>query len=94
VSVAESLIHGTVSPIVLFIPPSAGLAGEVRARSDFKARGAVFFCGWMRDRWFLIRKSILGDFRKIWAQLKKTSMPDLLKVVAHASQAPPRNLIM
>jgi hypothetical protein len=35
VSVAASLIHGSVSPIVLF-PPSAGLAGEVRARAILK----------------------------------------------------------
>jgi hypothetical protein len=35
VSVAASLIHGTVSPIVLF-PPSAGLAGGVGARAILK----------------------------------------------------------
>jgi hypothetical protein len=66
VSVAEPLIQGTASPIVLF-PPSAGLAGEVRVGSDFKARAAVFL-RMDADRLFLIRKSILGDFRKIWAQ--------------------------
>jgi hypothetical protein len=33
---------GFLASFEMFITPSAGLAGEVRARSDFKARGAVF----------------------------------------------------
>jgi hypothetical protein len=54
---------GFLASFELFIPPSAGLAGEVRAGGDFEACAAVFY-GWVRDRWFLIRKSLKIDFRE------------------------------
>jgi hypothetical protein len=48
----------------MFIALRAGLAGEVGARSDFKARAAVFFTDGCVIGWFLIRKSLKIDFRE------------------------------
>jgi hypothetical protein len=58
----------------MFSALRARLTGDVRARSDFKARGAVFFTESL-DRLFLIRKSIIGDFRE---QLRTNQLTELV----------------